>query len=275
MAVARRIDAGTVQFLQGMGRAAAGALIFSLPMFMTMEMWWLGFDMPPARLALMMLLTLPMLVALSRFGGLRPTARLRDDVADAVIAILVAAVTASASLLLMGLLTHRLDPEEIVGRVMVQTVPASLGAMLARSQLAAGGASDGAPPGYWGEIFLMGVGGLFLSFNLAPTQEIPLIADKIGIGREIALALISLLAMHAFVYAVSFRGGASRHEGVSFISVLARYSLVGYVVVLAVSLYALWSFGRTEGASLSGILGIAIVLSFPGAVGAAAGRLIL
>jgi hypothetical protein len=31
-------------FLVGLGRAFGGALIFSLPMLMTMEMWWLGFS---------------------------------------------------------------------------------------------------------------------------------------------------------------------------------------------------------------------------------------
>ncbi|HMO42629.1 MAG TPA: DUF2391 family protein, partial [Phenylobacterium sp.] len=67
-------------FLIGLARAFAGALIFSLPMLMTMEMWELGFYMSPARLALMLVLTLPILVGLSRFGGFRPTASLADDV---------------------------------------------------------------------------------------------------------------------------------------------------------------------------------------------------
>lgn len=41
------------EFAEGIGRAFAGALLFSLPILMTMEMWWLGFSMEPWRLILM------------------------------------------------------------------------------------------------------------------------------------------------------------------------------------------------------------------------------
>jgi putative integral membrane protein (TIGR02587 family) len=260
-------------FIAGLGRAAAGALIFSLPMLMTMEMWWLGFTMPPLRLALMTALTLPMLVALSRFAGIRPTLHWTDDLADALVAVLVAGAIALVSLLLFGLLSPHAAPRDAVGKVMVQVVPGSLGAMLARSQLGGGGAR-GRDPSYGGELFLMGVGSLFLSFNLAPTQEIEAIAYKAGAWNDLGMVAASLLAMHAFVYSVDFRGGAGGDD-VSFLSTFARYSLVGYMVVLAVSWYALWSFGRTDGLSPEQTLSIVVVLGLPGAVGAAAARLII
>ena len=47
------------------------------------------------------------------------------------------------------------------------------------------------------------------------------------------------------------------------------------LTILSVSLFLLWLFGRTEGASADGILGTVVVLSFPGAIGAAAARLVL
>ena len=53
-------------------RAFGGAILFSLPMLMTMEMWWLGFYMEPFRLALLMLLNIPLLIGLSYYGGLKP-----------------------------------------------------------------------------------------------------------------------------------------------------------------------------------------------------------
>jgi hypothetical protein len=54
------------EFGIGAARAFAGALIFSLPMLMTMEMWWLGFYMDLLRLALLLIVLLPLLVRLSR-----------------------------------------------------------------------------------------------------------------------------------------------------------------------------------------------------------------
>ena len=49
----------------------------------------------------------------------------------------------------------------------------------------------------------------------------------------------------------------------------------GYVVVLLVCLYVLWTFGRFDSPTLQWLAMYSIALGFPGAVGGAAGRLIL
>lgn len=264
-------------FLRGLGRAFAGALIFALPMLMTMEMWRLGFYMDPGRLAVLLALTVPMLVGLSRFGGMRPTARLRDDVADAFVVLLVAALAATVVLYLFGVLSPGMSAREVVGKIVLQTVPGSFGAMLARSQL--GGEPearrDKDAPTYWGEMFLMGAGALFLSFNMAPTEEMVLITYKMAPWQSAALAVVSLGLMHAFVYTLNFRGGSVRPGHIPAWSVFARFTCVGYAIVLGVSLFALWAFGRTDGDSLSNIISACIVLGFPGAIGAASARLLL
>ncbi|MDP1875887.1 TIGR02587 family membrane protein [Phenylobacterium sp.] len=264
-------------FLRGLGRAFAGALIFALPMLMTMEMWQLGFYMDPLRLALLLGLTIPTLVGLSRFGGMRPTARLRDDVADALVVLLVAALAAIVTLYIFGILTPGMSVREVVGKIALQTVPGSFGAMLARSQLGDEPESkrDRDTPTYWGELFLMGAGALFLAFNMAPTEEMVLIAYKMSAWQAVALALVSLGLMHAFVYALNFRGGSARPQDIPAWSIFARFSLVGYAIVLSVSLFTLWVFSRTDGAGLQEMVSASIVLGFPGAIGAAAARLLL
>lgn len=57
------------QLPTALGRAFGGALIFILPMLMTMEMWWLGFYMERHRLALLLLVNIPLLVLLARHIG--------------------------------------------------------------------------------------------------------------------------------------------------------------------------------------------------------------
>ncbi len=61
----------------------------------------------------------------------------------------------------------------------------------------------------------------------------------------------------------------------SFLSVLVRFTIVGYAIALLVSLYVLWTFGRTDVADFFEIVKMAIVLGFPGALGAALARLVL
>jgi hypothetical protein len=63
--------ASATEFAVDAARAFAGALIFALPMLMTMEMWWLGFYIDPLRLALLLVLMFPLLVRLSQYSGIR------------------------------------------------------------------------------------------------------------------------------------------------------------------------------------------------------------
>lgn len=262
----------------GIGRAFAGALIFSAPILMTMEMWDLGPGIDPLRLALLLILMVPVLVMLHRFGGFRKAASLNDRIADAFVAIIVAAIAATAVLWTFGVISFDMPLREIVGVVALQTVPGSLGASLARAQLAAHNPldeSDTPEPGYFGELFLMLVGALFLSVNIAPTEEVILIAYKMDAWQEIVLIVATLAVMHGFVYEFEFRGAHSPEPGAGFVSVFFRYAVVGYVLVMAVNLYILWTFGRTAGMASTEILSSVVVLSFPGALGAAVARLIL
>ena len=52
------------EFLTGLARAFGGAIFFSLPLLMTMEMWFLGFYMDRVRLALFVVFMIPMLIVL-------------------------------------------------------------------------------------------------------------------------------------------------------------------------------------------------------------------
>jgi len=267
-------------FLKGLARAFAGALIFALPMMMTMEMWQLGFYIDPWRLLLLIVVLVPLLTGLSRFAGFKDSTCLRDDVIDAFVAITVAVCVAATTLSLFGVLDRNMSLDEVIGKIAIQAAPGGIGAMLARSQLVAQSDEDEPPaykhnPSYAGELFQMAVGALFLSLNVAPTEEVILIAHQMGPWHELALVGVSLLLMHAFVYAVDLRGQHRREEGESFASHFLRFTVIGYAIALVICLYMLWTFGRVSGMPLDVALSATIVLAFPAAIGAAAARLIL
>lgn len=269
-----------MDFLRGLGRAFAGALIFSLPILMTMEMWELGFTMEPLKMIVLFALTLPLLVRLSRYEGFRRTAALRDDIADALVAMLVSAVTFGLVLAALGVFDRGTPLTEVINATALQMVPGSIGAMLAQNQLGGDGEERGEARGegtrsYGGELFLMVVGALFLSFSVAPTEEVVLIAYRLDPWQELLLAGVTLGLMHAFVYALEFRGSETREPGAGFVKTFLKYTVTGYAAVFLVSLTVLWLFGRMEGIGLPEIVSTAVVLSFPGAIGAAVARLIL
>jgi putative integral membrane protein (TIGR02587 family) len=264
------------EFLISVGRAFAGALIFALPILMTMEMWELGVSLHPWRIALLLAAVLPLLLGLSHFSGIRYTANWRDEVADVLVAILAASLTAFIVLWTFGVISLEMPLREIIAKIAMQFIPCSIGAMLARSQLGGASAADGEEqePSYGGELFLMMAGAIFLSLSVAPTEEIMLIAFEMTADQEMFLSILSLLVMQLFVYAAHFRGGHA-FEGMSIASEFARFTLVGYMIVMMVSLCLLWLLGQTDGNSPGEVLSICVVLSFPGAIGAAAARLVL
>jgi putative integral membrane protein (TIGR02587 family) len=264
----------------GLARAFGGAVIFAIPLLMTMEMWSLGFTMSRGRLLLFLAINFAILVGLSYFAGFEKTFSWKDDALDAFAAFGVGVITSAAMLALFGVVTLDMTWSEIVGKVALQSVPASLGAMLGRKQLGAEqdtGAEDERKreAGYGGELFLMLAGALFLAFNVAPTEEMILIAFQMTPWHALVLGAASIVLLHVFVYTVGFSGQESRPEGGTFLSTFLHFTLAGYGIALLVSLYVLWTFGRTDAVDLAQIAMMAVVLAFPAALGAAIARLVI
>ena len=253
-------------------------------MLMTMEMWFLGFYMDRERLLLLLVLNLPLLIGLSHRIGFERTATWRESARDAIVAYGMGVVASALILVLLGVIKFGMAPREWVGMVALQAVPASIGALLGRSQLSMQDEDDdedGSDPsqeastGYLTELFMMAVGALFLSLNLAPTEEMILLAYKMTIWHALALMALSMMLMHGFVYALAFKGSHSLQEDTPVWHAFVRFTIPGYVVALAVSLYSLWTFGRLDDLGTAEAVLTLVVLGFPAAIGAAAARLIL
>ena len=281
------------RFVLGLGRGAAGAMLFAIPMLMTMELWALGFSIERYRLLLMLIVNIPMLIVLADLIGFERTTTWSQALRDATIAYGLGIAISAAILILLGIIKSDMTAAEIVGKIAIQAIPASIGAMLGRSQLGGrddddekDGRTDGSGEGddpvadqlstrYVQELFLMAVGALFLNLNVAPTEEVILISYKMTAWHALVTIVTSIGIMHAFVYAVAFRGTHAIPEGLPWWHAFLRFTLPGYIVSMAISFYVLWTFGRLDDAAFTQMLMSAIVLSFPGAIGAAAARLIL
>jgi putative integral membrane protein (TIGR02587 family) len=275
------------EFAIASARAFGGAIIFSLPLMMTMEMWWLGFYMDRFRLVLFLVLMVPVLAILSHYAGFERADGPLDLVLDAFTALGVGFIASAVILVLLHVLQAGNSPDELVGKIVLQAIPGAIGAMLARSQLGTRGGENSGDDDpneeveearrdtYAGELFLAGIGAMFMAFNVAPTDEMVLIGLMMTEWHAIALVAGSLLLMHAFVYAVEFRGTTRRGDSVPLASEFLRLTVVAYVLSLLISLYVLWTFGRTDGLGLLELVKVTLVLGFPAALGAAAARLIL
>lgn len=276
----RALTSPNRDYALGLARAFAGAIIFGLPLLMTMEMWFLGISVHSGRLLVFLAVNFAILVGLSRFGGFERTDTLAEDVMDALAACGVGIIGAAAVLGLLAIVDPSMPLDEIVGKIAIQSVPMSFGAMIARKQLSGGGAEPADEEaavrgaGYGGQLFLMAAGALFLSFNVAPTEEMLLIAYMMSTWHLLALILASLLLLHLFVYRVGFAGQEELHDAGPLRTFLA-YTIPGYAIALAVGLFVLWTFGRIDGTAIDQVAATMAVIAFPGALGAAIARLVV
>lgn len=280
----RRKSNASRQFWIGLARGFGGAVLFSLPMYYTMENWWLGFYLSRTRLVIFLLAMLPLFVALSNFLGMKPTEGWLDATLDAVTEYGVGLVAATGVLLLIAVLEVAMPPREIVGKIAILAVPGALGASLARSQLGASRRErdqkereeerKARRSPYRAQMLFMGAGAFYVGLTVAPTEEMILIAYKMSSWHAAGLAAVSLMVMHAFVYALRFKGTDPVRAGLPWWNPFLRFTVPGYLVALLASAWLLWTFDRFESVTPHWVLMESVVLGFPAAIGAAAARII-
>ncbi|WP_439471471.1 TIGR02587 family membrane protein [Brevundimonas sp.] len=272
--MATATGSGSTRYLNDLGRAFGGALLFSIPLLMTMEMWLQGVSMDRWRLLVFIVAGLPLLFGLAHYAGFSRQRGLVNDGLDTAVALAVGFITAAALLSLFGVARWDAVPQGAVGMVMLQAIPGAMGALLARRQLAGTGSgeTDEEEASYVGELFLMAAGALFLGLNVAPTEEMVLIAYKATPLHALGLIALSIVLLHLIVFRAGFAG---QEEADHPVRAFFHFTLPGYAIALAVSLFILFVFGRVDGHWLPGVVQNVIVLGFPAAIGAAAARLLV
>lgn len=261
-------------YARDLGRAFAGALVFNIPLLMTMEMWQQGVSMDRERLVLFIGAGLPLLYGLAYYAGFSDRRGLLNDLLDTAVALAVGFITAWILLALFGILKWDAPAREVIGMVALQAIPGAMGALLARRQLSGdnGGQTEEDEASYMGELFLMAAGALFFALNVAPTEEMILISYKATPLHILGLIVASIILLHVIVFKAGFAGQEEAdHPAKAFF----HFTMPGYGIALAVSLFVLFVFGRTEGHALAGTVQAVAVLGFPAAIGAAAARLLV
>lgn len=257
--------------LRGFARAFAGAVLFAMPLLMTMELWRIAVAVERWRLALLVVATVALVVGLSRtFGALSGGVRWGAAVVDGGVAVLAGAFAATVILTILSVVDPVRSPSVAVSVIGLLMLPAAVGASYARGQLGEGGGSSEVS-GYAHQLFLMTAGAVVFASNIAPTEEVVLLAAKMSDLQALLLALLSLGLMHGFVYGAGFAGG----EAGGGLRSAMTLTLPGYVIALAVSAFLLWTFGRFDDTALLAATVESVVLALPASIGAAAARLIL
>jgi putative integral membrane protein (TIGR02587 family) len=266
-------------------RGASGGLLFGIPLLYTMEMWWLGEHTTPQQSLVVLALTFLPVFLLNRTAGFRSTkdVRLADALKDTVEVVALAALLATGVLILLREIRVGTPLEVAVGKIAYESFPFALGISVARHFLSQsrtreddedggeGDDSDSTVDATFADVGASLIGAAFVAFNIAPTDEIPMLHAQLGALGLVAIVVVSLVVSYAIVFVAGFTGQDERHAQEGMFQRPLTETAVSYMVALVSALLMLMLFQRASG-PWHVTLGYVIVLGLPAAIGGAAGR---
>jgi putative integral membrane protein (TIGR02587 family) len=269
-------------------RAVGGGLFVGLPLLFTMEMWFHSFLLPSWRIVLLLIVAFVVVIGYTAASGFRRERSWAELIVDSVETMGIAAAVAAIAMFILGRIGPDVGVRDAIGKVALETIPIAFGVSLAATQLAGGpddpdaGDRDRGGPGAGspgtsssGRLFVAAGAALLFALNVAVTEEPVLLGVEAPWWLLVAVIAASLAMTLGIVFYADFRGGAVPGTGDGPLDHPLTETAAAYAISLAVSLLLLWSFGRTDGVSLSAILGQTVMLGFVASFGAAAGRLLV
>ena len=281
--------------LKEYGRGLAGGLIFSLPLLYTMEVWWTGFIVHSWAMIAYLFTTFILLLGYNRYAGMRHDAQFREVVIDSIEEMGIGMAVAAVVLYLLGRITFEMPASEIIGKIVIEAMTVAIGVSVGTAQLGGGGEEeedegsegedednqaenhgdlDAERRELRGDLVLGFCGAILFASNVAPTEEILVIAVEASVWKLLALAVISIAVAALILFYVEFiKSGPISPDGRRW--TMIRQLSATYAIGLIASAMMLWFFQRLDGVSLGVGLAQMVVLAFPGVLGASAGRLLI
>lgn len=275
-------------------RGLSGGFLFGVPLLYTMEVWWIGSYLDPPLMLVILAVTFVILFLLNRTDGFR---QLSPDqpwqaVMDSTEALALGIFCTVLLLVLLRQITGQTPLNEALGRVVLESVPFAIGVALARSIMQGGQADDdsaqpdssAAPSAasspdsaYNATLADVGatlIGAIFIAFNIAPTDEVPMLAAATSPVWLLAVIAASLLISYGIVFAANFTTQARRLQAEGLFQKPLIETVLAYLLSLAAAAAMLWFFQRLSFSDpWTSWLTQTLILGLPATVGGAAGRL--
>ena len=265
-------------------RGASGGLLFGVPLLYTMEVWWTGQHTTAVQAYVVLALTFAALYVLNSTSGFRSTAdiRRRDAAIDAVEALALGVVVVTIVLFVLREVTTTTPLSVSLSKVVYETLPFCLGVGVANHFLRGGRddveegerqpPDDRALSATVADVGATSLGAVFISLNVAPTDEIEMLANAMTTPWIIGLVAASLLASYGIVFVAGFVRQDRRHSQMGIFQRPVSETVVCYLVALLCAWLMLELFQRLDH-PWHLTLEHVVILGFPACIGGAAGRL--
>lgn len=266
-------------------------MLFSFPLLYTMEMWWAGFIASPTQLMVLIGVTYLLLLGYNRYAGMRQDASWRSVFVDSVEEMGIGIALSFGVLLMLNRISlNGMSIEEVMSKVVIEAMAVSIGVSVGTAQLGVSEDEDeqendsddqkgDEKPGKreTGKVataVLALCGAILVGGNVAPTEEILMIAVEAEPIHVLMMALVSLLLGMLVVSFSDFKGTNPKMSRNIAYNIIYD-TCISYLIALAASAFTLWFFGRFENMSFWNAFAQCITLGVIASLGASAGRLLI
>jgi putative integral membrane protein (TIGR02587 family) len=272
-------------------RGACGGFLFGIPLLYTMEVWWIGTQAKPQLMMMAIALMFLVVLLLNQTEGFRQRRhnwRSYQAVIDTVEAMAIGLACSAFVLLLLRELTPETSVKGIVGKIIFESVPFTLGVALANQFL--GNISNSNPEeqttrqensstknelhATFADVGATLIGATVIAFSIAPTDEVPMLAAAASPPWQLAMIATSLLISYGIVFQAGFSDQQKRMQQQGIFQRPSSETIMSYLVSLLAAAFMLWFFQKlTFSDPWTMWLDHTLVLGLPATIGGAAGRL--
>lgn len=259
--------------------------MFSLPLLYTMEVWWTGIVAGPIRLLIYLATTFILLLGYNSYAGMHEDSSWAEVMIDSVEEMGIGLLVAAVLLSLLGRISSEMQLGEVIGKIVIEAMTVAIGISVGTSQLGIQGEGKNSRPGqgarslehdlrFGGQLVIAACGAMLFGANVAPTEEVVVIANEISVAHLLALMLLSLLFTALILYYIEFAGSERfvRRNGITSVVI---GTVASYAVALLTAAAVLWFFGRFDQVGIFVVVAQTVVLGVATTLGASAGRLLV
>lgn len=280
--------------IQELISGASGGFLFGIPLLYTMEVWFIGsYVQPPVVLGILGV-TFIIVLLLNQIEGFRPETRatLTEAIAETIETLAIGIVCSALILIILQRIDEQTPLLEMLGKVVFEGVPCSLGVAFSNSILSgetqidlnqsedvsseSSQSNQSIGQATLADSLAAFIGALFVAFSIAPTDEVKVLAASASPVWLLLIMTTSLLVSYGIVFAAEFTNYNERRQQKGLFQSPESETMISYVIALAAGILMLWFFQKLTWSDPWFVwLRYGIILSLPASIGGAAGRLAL
>jgi putative integral membrane protein (TIGR02587 family) len=258
-----------------------------------MEVCWIGSQTSPPVMVGILAISFVVVFLLNRVEGFRqiPREDFLDTLIDSIVTLAIAIICATVVLVLLHEIQLGTPLNEALGKLILESVPFSLGGALAHAFLSGDRWSsnrqnsdkqsvgtDRKNPSLANDtvtdISATLIGAMIIAFNIAPTEEVPMLNAPASPPWLLAIIVASLLISYGIVFAAGFTTQEKRRQQKGLFQRPLNETIISYLVSLFAAAFMLLFFHQLSFDDPWTLwLSYTIILGLPATIGGAAGRL--